>query len=72
MTTKTQQSFYTFQFQSTDILLFGSESSGVPDNIHQIVDYRLTIPMKKNLRSINLSSSVAIVIGEGLRQTNRI
>ena len=72
MTTKTQQSFYTFQFQSTDILLFGSESSGVPDNIHQIVDYRLTIPMKKNLRSINLSSSVAIVIGEGLRQTNII
>ena len=72
MTTKTNQSFYKFQFQSSDILLFGRESAGVPDNIHQIVDHRLTIPMKEGVRSINLSSSVALVLGEGLRQTNNI
>ena len=72
MTTKAQQSFYEFEFHSSDILLFGRESAGVPDNIHRIVDHRLTIPMKKGLRSINLSSSVALVIGEGLRQTNSI
>ena len=72
MTTKAQQSFYEFEFHSSDILLFGRESAGVPDNIHQIVSHRLTIPMKKGVRSINLSSSVALVIGEGLRQTNSI
>ena len=72
MTTKAQQSFYEFEFHSSDILLFGRESAGVPDNIHQIVNHRLTIPMKKGVRSINLSSSVALVIGEGLRQTNSI
>ena len=72
MTTKTNQSFYKFQFYSTDILLFGRESAGVPDNVHQIVDHRLAIPMKEGLRSINLSSSVALVLGEGLRQTSNI
>ena len=72
MTTKAQQSFYEFEFHSSDILLFGRESAGVPDNIHQIVSHRLTIPMKKGVRSINLSSSVALVLGEGLRQTNGI
>ena len=72
MTTKTSQSFYEFEFFSTDILLFGRESAGVPEKIHQLVDHRLTIPMKEGVRSINLSSSVALVIGEGLRQTNKI
>ena len=72
MTTKSKQSFYRFKFNSSDIILFGRESAGVPDNIHQIVDHRLTIPMKEGVRSINLSSSVALVLGEGLRQTNNI
>ena len=72
MTTKSEDSLYNFEFRSSDILLFGRESAGVPDNIHQIVDHRLTIPMKDGVRSINLSSSVALVLGEGLRQTNRI
>jgi len=72
LTTKTNQSFYKFEFCSSDILLFGRESAGVPDDIHKIVDHRLTIPMKDGVRSINLSSSVALVIGEGLRQTNSI
>ena len=72
MTTKARQSFYEFEFHSSDILLFGRESAGVPDNIHQIVNHRLTIPMKEEVRSINLSSSVALVLGEGLRQTSSI
>jgi tRNA (cytidine/uridine-2'-O-)-methyltransferase len=72
MTTKSNQSFYKFKFHSLDILLFGRESAGVPNNIHQIVDHRLTIPMKDGVRSINLSSSVALVLGESLRQTNSI
>ena len=72
MTTKANQSFYKFEFHSSDILLFGRESAGVPEEIHQLVDQRLTIPMKEGVRSMNLSSSVALVIGEGLRQTNKI
>ena len=72
MTTKASQSFYKFEFHSSDILLFGRESAGVPEEIHQLVDHRLTIPMKEGVRSINLSNSVALVIGEGLRQTNKI
>ena len=72
LTTKAKKSLYKFEFHSSDILLFGRESAGVPDNIHNIVDHRLTIPMQEGVRSINLSSSVALVIGEGLRQTNRI
>ena len=72
MTTKASQSFYKFEYLSSDILLFGWESAGVPEEIHQLVYLRLTIPMKEGVRSINLSSSVALVIGEGLRQTNKI
>ncbi len=72
MTTKSKQSFYNFEFHSSDILLFGRESAGVPNNVHEIVEQRLTIPMKEGVRSINLSSSVALVLGEGLRQTNSI
>ena len=72
MTTKSQESLYNFEFHPSDILLFGRESAGVPENIHNIVDHRLKIPMKGGVRSINLSSSVALVLGEGLRQINRI
>ena len=72
MTTKSDDSLYNFSFLRSDILLFGRESAGVPDNIHEIVDHRLTIPMKDGVRSINLSSSVALVLGEGLRQTNKL
>ena len=72
MTTRASKNFYKFEFLSSDILLFGRESAGVPEEIHQLVDHRLTIPMKQGVRSINLSSAVALVIGEGLRQTNNI
>ena len=72
MTTKSQESLYKFEFHPSDILLFGRESAGVPKNIHNIVDHRLKIPMKSGVRSINLSSSVALVLGEGLRQTNQL
>ena len=72
LTTKSNKSLYNFEFLPSDILLFGRESAGVPENIHKMVDYRLTIPMQDRVRSINLSSSVALVLGEGLRQTNQL
>ena len=68
LTTKSNKKYTDFQFQHNDILLFGRESAGVPQEIHNSVDEQLTIPMVKNLRSINVSSSVAIVAGEACRQ----
>ena len=68
LTTKSKKSYFDYKFQSNDIILFGRESAGVPDFVHNSVDERLTIPMIKGPRSINLSSSVAIVAGDMLRQ----
>jgi len=70
LTTKSSKIYYKYDFKSNDIIMFGRESSGVPANIHNIADERLLIPMKKNLRSINLSSAVALVVGEAFRQLN--
>jgi len=50
--------------------LFGRESAGVPENIHKKIKNKIKIPMVEKKRSLNLSSSVAIVLSEQLRQTN--
>ena len=68
LTTKSQKSYFEYKFQSNDIILFGRESAGVPDYVHKTADERLSIPMIKGPRSINLSSSVSIVAGEMIRQ----
>ena len=60
----------TFKFESNDTLLFGRESAGVPDHVHNSIKYRLKIPMMDNKRSLNIASSVAIILSENLRQTN--
>ena len=68
ITTKAKKSYIDFNFKFNDTILFGRESSGVPDKIHKIVDEKLKIPMKINKRSLNLATSVAIVLAEYLRQ----
>ena len=68
LTTKAKESYLNFNFKNNDILLFGRESAGVPDLVHNTVDKKLNIPMQKELRSINLSSAVAMVAGEACRQ----
>ena len=68
MTTKASCSYTEFKFKKNDTILFGRESAGVPEYVHDSVNERLTIPMIDGPRSINLSSSVAIVSGEMLRQ----
>jgi tRNA (cytidine/uridine-2'-O-)-methyltransferase len=70
MTTKSKESYATFKFKSNDTLLFGRESAGVPDHVHDTIKYRLKIPMMSNKRSLNIASSVAIVLSENLRQTS--
>ena len=69
MTTKGSISYTEFKFDSEDTILFGRESAGVPENVHKIIKNRLKIPMNKNARSLNIASSVAIVLAESLRQT---
>ena len=72
LTTKANKSYTNFSFKSDDTLLFGRESAGVPNKIHKVVNERLKIPIQSDKRSLNLSTSVAIVLTENLRQTNRI
>jgi tRNA (cytidine/uridine-2'-O-)-methyltransferase len=56
-------------FQPSDILLFGRESAGVPDHVHEGADARILIPMVEGQRSINVAMSAAMISGEALRQT---
>ena len=70
MTTKSVDTYTAFKFESNDTLLFGRESAGVPDHIHNLMKHRLKIPMVDNKRSLNIASSVAIILSENLRQTN--
>ena len=72
MTTKASVSYSEFKFKENDTILFGRESAGVPEKIHKIVENRLKIPMENNKRSLNLSSSVAIILAECLKQTKWI
>jgi tRNA (cytidine/uridine-2'-O-)-methyltransferase len=72
MTTKASLPYTEFKFDKNDTILFGRESAGVPDNIHKIVKDRLKIPMKNSMRSLNIASSVAIILAESLKQTKLI
>jgi tRNA (cytidine/uridine-2'-O-)-methyltransferase len=72
LTTKSKTKYTNFNFSELDIIIFGRESAGVPDYVHNQVHERLTIPMQKGLRSLNISSSVAMVVGEATRQLNLI
>ena len=69
MTTKASNSYTKFKFKKNDTILFGRESAGVPEKVHKLLDIKLKIPMKDNKRSLNLASSVAIILAECLKQT---
>ena len=68
MTTKGSISYTKFRFKSDDTILFGRESAGVPEEVHKLIKDRLKIPMNDKVRSLNIASSVAIVLAESLRQ----
>ena len=72
MTTKASISYTKFKFNKNDTILFGRESAGVPESIHKLIKNRLKIPMKNNKRSLNIASSVAIILAESLKQINLI
>ena len=68
ITTKAIKSYTEFAFKISDTILFGRESAGVPNKVHKIVYEKLKIPMIKNKRSLNLATSVGIILAEQLRQ----
>ena len=72
ITTKASKSYSSFKFKINDTLLFGRESAGVPEKIHGTIENKLKIPMMKKKRSLNIASSVAIVLAENLRQNKFI
>jgi tRNA (cytidine/uridine-2'-O-)-methyltransferase len=68
-TTKGATSYLDHAFAPGDILLFGRESAGVPEQVQTAADARLLIPMRPGLRSINVAMAAAMALGEALRQT---
>ncbi|UUP16367.1 tRNA (cytidine(34)-2'-O)-methyltransferase [Nitratireductor thuwali] len=67
-TTRACVPYTAFAFRPGDILLFGRESSGAPEWVHQAADHRLVIPIRKEARSLNLAMSAAMAVGEATRQ----
>jgi len=72
MTTKASMSYTNFKFEKNDTILFGRESAGVPESVHKVIKHRLKIPMKNNMRSLNLATSVGIILAESLKQLELI
>jgi tRNA (cytidine/uridine-2'-O-)-methyltransferase len=71
MSSKASSPLPSFHFCTQDIILMGSESSGVPTSVHERVDARVYIPMAAGFRSLNISVSAGIALAEALRQTNQ-
>ena len=68
-TTKAKEIYTNFKYHKNDTLLFGRESTVVPESLHKSIKYKIKIPMLENKRSLNLATSAAIIISESLRQT---
>ena len=67
-TTKAAKAYADFKFEPGDTLLFGRESAGVPDEVHEAAQVRLVIPMRVGMRSLNVVNAAAMGLGEALRQ----
>jgi tRNA (cytidine/uridine-2'-O-)-methyltransferase len=71
-TTRAAVSYLDHAFRPEDVLLFGRESAGVPDAVHQAADARLLIPMREGLRSLNVAMACAMAVGEARRQLRHL
>ena len=70
MTTKATKHYHKFKFKKNDVMLFGRESAGVPEDLHKLIKNKVKIPMNKKTRSLNVAMSVAIIAAEALRQND--
>jgi tRNA (cytidine/uridine-2'-O-)-methyltransferase len=71
LSTQSASAYTDFAYRDSDVLLLGRESAGVPKEIHESVDHRVVIPMNVGMRSVNVAIAAAMVLGEGLRQTEQ-
>lgn len=69
-TTRATRSAYDFAYRADDVLLFGKESGGVPPDVAEACDALVRLPMRPEVRSLNLATSAAIALAEALRQTD--
>jgi tRNA (cytidine/uridine-2'-O-)-methyltransferase len=69
LTTAAERSYLDHAFSADQVLLFGRESAGVPEQVHRAADARLRVPMHPSMRSLNVAIAAAMVVGEALRQT---
>ena len=72
LTTKGSKNLDEFDFSSIDTLIMGSESSGVPDTIHQKISHKVRVPISLNTRSLNVAVCASMVLWEALRQTKSL
>ena len=70
LSTKAETDYLQFTFHRDDILLVGRESAGLPDEVHAACDARIRVPMAAGMRSLNVATALAMVLGEALRQTD--
>jgi len=72
LTTKGNNNLDVFKFSSTDTLIMGSESSGVPETIHQKISHKVRVPISPSTRSLNVAVCASIALWEALRQTGNL
>jgi tRNA (cytidine/uridine-2'-O-)-methyltransferase len=68
LTTAATTSYLDHAFRDDQVVLFGRESAGVPEAVHNAADTRLRVPIREGFRSLNIAVAVAMVAGEALRQ----
>ncbi len=71
-TTKATRSAYDCTYRPDDVLLFGKESAGVPQTVADACGERVRLPMRSEVRSLNVATSAAIALSEALRQTDML
>lgn len=68
LSTRAALPYHRLRFSRGDTLLVGRESAGVPDNVRDAADLAVRVPLRPGLRSLNVVTAAAIVLGEALRQ----
>jgi tRNA (cytidine/uridine-2'-O-)-methyltransferase len=71
-TTRAGMSYLDHAYRDDDVLLFGRESAGTPEQVHQVADARLVIPIRNGLRSLNVAMAAAMALGEAMRKSGRL
>ena len=69
LTTRGAVSAYEAEYRDGDVLMVGRESAGVPDAVAEAADLRVRIPMRQQMRSLNVAMAASLVLGEALRHT---